>query len=193
MGNMITCPLCGGAHPEGTTFCDVMWGEIPQESEDEAPIEGVDANTQDDGQQIAEAGRCPSCGAVGHPGDECWQCGSTIERSACEEQRRSVVLRVEGGRPFALEPGKTIVIGREGDTREISEKLTDYDVVSRRHCSIRLSQDSTMVTITDCGSTNGTFIGPDAERLDRDMTCTARLPVQIRLGSCVGITLEVEG
>ena len=193
MGGMITCPLCGGTHPEGTTFCDVMWGEIPQESEDKTAIEEAGIQLQNDEQEHGQSGRCPSCGAPGIPGEECWQCGSIIEQIGDGGQCGRVLLRLDDGSFAALEPDKTIVIGREGDDRKISDMLSSYDVVSRRHCAIRVSQDATMATITDCGSTNGTFVGPDAEKLNRDMTCTARLPVQIRLGSCVGITLEVEG
>ena len=193
MDSMMTCPLCGGMHPEGTTFCDIMWGEIPQESRDDLAAEEADLRLQSDTSEHEEVGRCPSCGAFGTPGEECWQCGSVIEPADGEGRRRRVVLRLDDGPIAALEPDKTIVIGRESEAREISDMLASYDVVSRRHCAIRVSQDATMVTITDCGSTNGTFVGPDAERLNRDVACTAKLPVRIRLGSCVGITLDLEG
>ena len=188
----MTCPLCGGTHPEGTTFCNVMWGEIPQEPRDDVLAEDTVDQQQSGEPERDETGRCPACGAAGTPGDECWQCGGTIEPAGREGRCGKAVLRLDDGPSAAIEPDKTIVVGREGDLREISDMLASYDVVSRKHCTIRLSRDATMATIADCGSTNGTFVGPDAERLGRDVACTAKLPVRIRLGSCVGITLKLE-
>lgn len=193
MGESVKCPLCGGTHPEGTTFCDVMWADIPQEPEEDGQGEVVEESPCPDDGEESQSGRCPACGAVGVPGDECWQCGSTIE--GCEQKPCGpcIFLRVEGGPGVRMELGKTMVIGREGDLGELNKVLGAYDVVSRKHCSIRLSQDATLVTITDNGSTNGTFVGPNAERLEKDEACTMKLPAQIRLGSCVNVTLGTEG
>ena len=192
MGEMMKCPLCGGLHPEGTTFCNAMWAEIPREPAEELRESEDGEYLRAEDSEGENRGRCPACGAPGIPGDECWQCGSTIESLGLDAQSCRVLLRVADGVGVPIEPGKTMVIGREGDMREVSDLLVPFDVVSRRHCTVRLNQDATMVTITDCGSTNGTFVGPSAERLGRDAACTMKLPAQLRLGSCVNITLELE-
>lgn len=193
MGEAMTCPLCGRTHPEGTTFCDVMWADIPQTPIGREPDEERGETPCQGDAEEPSSGRCPACGAAGVPGDECWQCGSIIESRGQGPCEPSVLLRVEGGPGVRVEPGKTIVIGREGSSTELNRILEAYDAVSRRHCSVRLSQDATTATVTDNGSTNGTFVGQNATRLEKGETCTMKLPAQIRLGSCVNVTLETEG
>ena len=192
MGELIKCPLCGGTHPEGTTRCDVMWADIPNEPEDDSVVDNAEVDSSSDEIEDQRNGRCPACGAFGAPGEECWQCGSIIESCEKEACGSRVVLRIESGASIPVELDRTIVVGREGDLQDISDALAGYDIVSRKHCSIRLSQDATLVTVTDNGSKNGTFVGPDAERLEKDVACTMKLPARIRLGSCVNVTLESE-
>jgi hypothetical protein len=77
--------------------------------------------------------------------------------------------------------GTELHIGRTSDSRAIHPDidvadLTDDQAVSSRHAVLRVANDGTF-TITDVGSTNGTFLDAvDSDRL------TAGVPVEVKPG-----------
>ncbi|MFY9514363.1 MAG: GGDEF domain-containing protein [Rubrivivax sp.] len=73
--------------------------------------------------------------------------------SGLSERRPCLILYsgADAGLPFDLEPGR-FVVGRALE----SDLHVDSPGVSRRHCELRVDDDS--VTLADLGSVNGTFV-----------------------------------
>jgi predicted component of type VI protein secretion system len=85
-------------------------------------------------------------------------------------------LKLGNGTVMAISnPG---VIGRDGDYGKA--ELEAYDSVSRRHCRIAFEQGS--YTVSDEGSTNGTYL--NGKRL------TDRRPAPLKPGDILGLGLE---
>ena len=112
---------------------------------------------------LNELMRCPECGAeLEVPRRFCGYCGTDLHRhvSPVDSSGGSVGLRSqpvltmiagsELDRQFPL--SGVVYVGREGD----SEIIVNDPRVSRRHA--RLRADGHRVTITDLGSTNGTYV-----------------------------------
>ncbi|MEV6414976.1 FHA domain-containing protein [Kribbella sp. NPDC051718] len=68
----------------------------------------------------------------------------------------SVRLVLPGGATVEVVPGRDLVIGRDSLDARIADGLDPYDGVSRRHAELTVSD--TCATVTDLGSTNGTFV-----------------------------------
>ncbi|RNI21140.1 FHA domain-containing protein [Flexivirga caeni] len=86
------------------------------------------------------------------------------------------------GRAIPLESGRTIVVGRGLDCDLV---ITDA-LASRRHAELRL--DGTQLTITDLGSSNGTFL--DGSRISAPMAVGPGSSV--RIGGAAGPQLRFE-
>ncbi|HEY0344868.1 MAG TPA: FHA domain-containing protein, partial [Solirubrobacteraceae bacterium] len=72
------------------------------------------------------------------------------------ELELAVLAGMEAGRSFRLRPG-TFTVGRQG-----ADIVLDHSTVSARHCEIHVAPAG-VCTLTDVGSSNGTFV--DGERL----------------------------
>jgi len=77
---------------------------------------------------------------------------------APEPKYRSVTLQVtagaQAGTSFRLQEGQTMILGR--DPARCDVPLGQYGTVSGRHCCLELRE--TGLTVTDLGSTNGTWV-----------------------------------
>lgn len=75
-----------------------------------------------------------------------------------EPKLRSVTLQVtagaRAGAAFRLQEGQTAILGR--DPSRCNLPLGEYNTISGRHCCLELSK--TGLTVTDLGSTNGTWV-----------------------------------
>lgn len=91
---------------------------------------------------------------------------------------RIVVLL--GGVQFPLNAGQRLVIGRDPSLVPAGA-VASFDNVSRIHCSIHL--DDGTVTVTDLGSSNGTFI--DGAKLE------ANSPTVLPAGSTLQLAADV--
>jgi len=80
------------------------------------------------------------------------------------------------GRVFPLQPGRPVTLGRSGSS-DIC--LAGCDSVSGTHCRIVANESG--VTVTDLGSTNGTYLG--SQRLAPQKPAAAGTGVMICLGS----------
>ena len=192
----MTCPLCGGQHPEGTTWCPTLWAEIPPDEPPDEPIEpavepAVAQECPDDDAQVT----CPGCGDQGHPGQECRQCGQTIPggvvRTAPVAGQTATVLLPSGDRT-PIPRGREVTIGRNSELPGIRQGLEPFDAVSRRHCYVTVDPTGASVTVRDPGSANHTWVGDDPTRLGDDEQRTVPLPVRLRLGQHLSITISGE-
>lgn len=82
----------------------------------------------------------------------------------------------------AIPIGRPTVLGRSARC----DVVIDHHSISRRHA--KLTAEKTQVLITDCGSTNGTFIG------DRIVTSPATAPAgsQIRFGRVAFVLVDFD-
>lgn len=75
-----------------------------------------------------------------------------------EPKLQSVVLHVtagaRAGAAFRVQEGQAMIIGR--DPSRCNLILGEYNTISGRHCCLELK--GTMLTVTDLGSTNGTWL-----------------------------------
>lgn len=79
---------------------------------------------------------------------------SLLQALSGESERRPCLILYSGadaGLPYDLEPGR-FVVGRALE----SDLHVDSPSVSRRHCELRVDDDS--VTLSDLGSVNGSFV-----------------------------------
>lgn len=111
--------------------------------------------------QTIQPVQCPVCKSPNPPGViYCVECGLVLSSALPDDVFGAPAVRPpcfvdEGGREHFLRPGENLV-GREGDVL-----LTDPRV-SRKHANAVLQNET--VTLTDLGSTNGTFV--NGEKLE---------------------------
>ena len=218
MADQVTCPLCG-LHPVSDDYCPTLLTEIPpslfsadsEESSPDEPPHDDSARRADDTriqgspargpaapaapaparepveQTPAERAVCFVCGCPGSPGEECMQCGQTLPSPAAGA---STALVLPSGDRVSIPRGRELVVGRLSDTPGIRRALHDYDAVSRRHCLITVTPDGARVRVRDPGSANGTWLGDDPAQIRPGETRTAALPVRLRLGLHLSITIS---
>ena len=131
--------------------------------------------------------KCKNCGKAVPEGNFCDQCGSPMTGVAVAPPPSdvpTVVLRqVEGGDAcFELRPD-TIVGRTQGD---YTRYLGRYKFISGRHARISYSDEEGW-TVTDLGSTNGTYVNDD--RLTKDVPHTFQKGDVIDFGTMI---FEVE-
>ena len=180
MGELLECPLCGGMHAIGTTFCDVMWADIPLESANQEHSEDCAPQAQTD---ITRECICQCCGAPGAEGEDCWQCGAIIAVSP------EALLRFPGAVDICIPCGEAVVIGRESANAAVSSAAMPYDTISRKHCSISIDPNGAYAKITDLSSTNGTRIVGSETILVPNEPFQVELPVQLGLGKSVTVDI----
>lgn len=135
----------------------------------------------------ADRAVCPVCGCPGSPGEECMQCGRALPPPAAAA---GTALVLPSGDRVSIPRGRELVVGRLSDTPGIRRALHDYDAVSRRHCLITVEPDGARVRVRDPGSANGTWLGDDPAQIRPGETRTAALPVRLRLGLNLSITIS---
>ena len=138
-------------------------------------------------QTPAERAVCSVCGCPGSPGEECMQCGQALPPPAAGV---NTALVLPSGDRVSIPRGRELVVGRLSDTPGIRRALHDYDAVSRRHCLITVTSDGARVRVRDPGSANGTWLGDDPAQIRPGETRTAVLPVRLRLGLHLSITIS---
>ncbi|WP_018635652.1 FHA domain-containing protein [Parafrankia elaeagni] len=170
-----TCAGCGFPRPAGEPVCracgfDTLTGTGPR-AVGVVPLLGPGAGAAGAG-PAADAG--PAAGAPGLR----WAVELMSDRAYFD---RACFDRGQGGDPAAFPAGATArlvqlagpraVIGRRSRSRgqapALDLSLPPRDPgVSRAHARLERHADGT-VTVTDLGSANGTWLGPDADRLIR--------------------------
>jgi pSer/pThr/pTyr-binding forkhead associated (FHA) protein len=90
---------------------------------------------------------------------------------------------------YVIAPGASLVLGRDPRQSPAAAVLGPYETVSRRHAEVAVDVGR-RVTVTDAGSTNGTFVddAPVAEGARVELRAGARL----RLGRSVLLLVEAE-
>jgi hypothetical protein len=183
MDEVMTCPYCGEEYPAGTDYCSKCFTYIslsPSEPEGQ----------EEDGARLSVT--CPQCGDIGHPGEECRQCGATFPLLQSVAQR-TVSLCLPSGTRLRIPCDQEILIGRQSNVLEIKQALESFDVVSRKHCSILVTGDGSQMTVRDHGSSNHTWVGDDPVELGPNEQRRVSLPVRIRLGQRLFISIGEEG
>lgn len=181
----MTCPLCGQQHKKGTEYCPVFLTTIPvlDNREDLLSCNDVEACEEGSARHL-KFSQCPNCGYEGTAGEECNQCGQIIPAI------HSIVIEMPDGQEISLSAPGEVVLGRESLWPEIAQALGPYDGVSRKHCRAIVDTSGKCVTVIDLGSTNGTWVGSDGERLTPNELLTHRLPVELHLGNRVTVRLR---
>ncbi len=196
-----TCDNCGETHGPDDLFCescgyDFVTGSVPESSDlpplvvpDPEPADQPDNADQSDSDadSVPEPSPVPSLvdgGADGIP-------LVLVAVSTDADYFAAMVTEGEVPLPDPLPPdqelelfGTELHIGRTSDSRAVHpnidiEALTGDPAVSTRHAVLRVSDNGTM-TITDVGSTNGTFI----DSFDTD-PITQGIPVELSDDSVV--------
>lgn len=187
MADTMTCPLCGRDHPAGTTYCDETWAEIPVDP----PPEGTTAPEPRSARPSATQPplTCPSCGDTGPAGSECRQCGEPLPSAPTASGQP--FLEMPSGQRITIPSGEDVVIGRESNVPELSAALAAFDQVSRRHCLVTVDAQFRTVSLRDLGSTNRTWADGASKPLSERDPHQASLPVRIRLGRELSITVGV--
>ena len=144
---MITCPFCRAETPDDSRFCDQCGKELHFCPECRKPKRGT---------------RCPVCGEALVSAEEFFPGPATPSPSQAAE-----ALRLEGdGRNLEIREG---VFGR---TAGIYPEFSSERYISGTHG--RFSRENGGWTVTDLGSTNGTFL--NGKRL------TANVPAPLKKG-----------
>lgn len=98
------------------------------------------------------------------------------QASGCEAQLQCIT-GPSVGQVYRIQSGQTVTLGRTAGKNDIS--LPGCDNVSGLHC--RIAVNGSLVTVTDLGSTNGTYL--DNQRLTPQQPMTAMDGAVICLGS----------
>ncbi|WBB80614.1 FHA domain-containing protein [Micromonospora sp. WMMD882] len=101
-----------------------------------------------------------------------------------------LVLRLDGGvdvrwRQVVL-PGTELVLGRDPRESPAAQVLARYDTVSRRHARVTVDRRR-HATVTDLGSTNGTFV--DDTAVPPGTTVDLPAGARLRLGRSVSLVV----
>lgn len=197
MADTMTCPACKQPHPVGTTWCPVMFCEIPQVRDEpdrlEPPAPDDVAGPPQEHEADLGRGECPTCGANGPIGQPCPQCLDVIPRPGARLRPRQVYIVLPSFRGVAVPRGREIVIGRQSDIPEIREELEAFDAVSRQHCFVTVDAARDIASVRDPNSTNGTWVGDDEVEIGAEELRASPLPTRIRLGQAAYLTITTEG
>lgn len=131
-----------------------------------------------------EPERCAAAGCGGPLAadqDRCALCGTL--RSAAETSAVGVAARFTWG--DVPVPAAGIDLGREAGPDDVRAFLSGHDNVSRLHA--HLAWCATHFTVTDLGSTNGTFV--DGRRIDPHRPETVHPGQRVRLAADVDFEL----
>lgn len=192
MANTMTCPLCRREHPASTTYCPNYWAEIPAAPPEPPRTESAMITpTAPALASSAERVTCPECGFTGTPGAECPQCG--FHELPRDSSMRTASFQLPSGQVVSIPRGRDVVIGRQSDIAGIRHGLEPFDAVSRRHCCVSISPAGDKVTVRDPGSANHTWVGDDPAHVEPDEIRVASLPVRLRLGQHVTVTISGGG
>lgn len=102
-------------------------------------------------------------------------------------------MLLPSGARVSVPAGREIIVGRQSDIPEIRQGLEPFDVVSRRHCFITIALEGDRVSVRDPGSVNHTWVGDDPAEVRPDETRIVPLPVRLRLGQHLSITVSAQG
>jgi predicted RNA-binding Zn-ribbon protein involved in translation (DUF1610 family) len=177
------CGICGVI---STDFVEAEAPPPPPEPpETEAPSPPPEPLESDDLQ------KCLSCGAKGHPGEECPQCSEIIPIKS-NGTKQFIVAQMPLGELITIPCEQEVIIGRNSGNPEIDKALSSPDFndeVSRKHCYVKINAEGTLITVRDPGSTNHTWVGDDPNFLRvGDLVCVS-LPISVRLGK---LTIKFE-
>lgn len=178
-----TCDNCGESCGADDLFCescgyDFVTGSIPESSELPPLVNVAGDVTGGSGSGGSPSGEVPEAGGSSpepSPVPSLVDDSGGIPRvligvSTDADYFAAMVTEGEVPLPDPLPPdqdlelfGSELHIGRTSESRAVHpnidvEALTGDPAVSTRHAVLRVSNDGTM-TITDVGSTNGTFVG----------------------------------
>lgn len=183
------CSNCGSARVGGERFCEVCGLDFETGRLPAAP-------------QPAPAPTVPT-GPVGSPAPEAPGIGWTAV-VACDHdwwEHNSGAGGVALGVPYPdPEPSPRRVVLRSRSAvigRTSGSSVADIDCggadtgVSRKHARITLRDDGTW-SVADLGSTNGTFVGPDATRLTPQTETDLALGDAVKLGAYTVIVLDAD-
>ena len=168
---MIQCPECRQMIPDDSAFCDQCGKELKWCPECKRPKRGTE---------------CPVCGSDLIPGRKWLSDGAAVEEAhqrhgereeRCDDREPSggggATELVGNGWRLALAPGQ---FGRAGG---IWPELSTCPYVSGRHGTI--SGGAGSWTITDIGSTNGTYI--DGARLQTGVATPLKKGSKVRIAT----------
>ncbi len=200
-----TCDNCGETCEPDDLFCescgyDFVTGSVP-ESSDLPPLVDV---TVDPGDGSGGASSSPESSPVPSLVDGS---SGTIPRlriavSTDPDYFAAMVTEGEVPLPDPLPPdhelelfGSELHVGRTSESRAVHpnvdvEALTGDPAVSTRHAVLRVSDNGT-VTITDVGSTNGTFVGDfEGEPITQGIPVDLDGERVVYLGAWTKLTIE---
>jgi RNA polymerase subunit RPABC4/transcription elongation factor Spt4 len=165
----ILCPSCGANLTSLDAVVDAAPSPSPSPELEPEPEPGS---------------ACPECHEPVPDGDPvCPHCMVPLPTGG-------IVLRLaDGGWRYVIAPGASLVLGRDPRQSPAAAILGPYETVSRRHAEVTVDAGR-RVTVTDAGSTNGTFVddAPVAEGARVELRAGARL----RLGRSVLLLVEPE-
>ncbi|MDR2454078.1 MAG: FHA domain-containing protein [Bifidobacteriaceae bacterium] len=114
---------------------------------------------------------------------DCPQCGVELRPAGAAPPLAGAAspdgpaVAVVNGRGIVLREGETVVLGRATGRADVDAAFDGLTGVSKWHAELR--RQGAAVTIRDCGSTNGTWLG---QREVRGAPVTRPLPLTLRLG-----------
>jgi hypothetical protein len=160
----MTCTSCGEINPESNLFCetcglDFVTGQKPVESAPPAPpvtatpASGATAKPTDPGENLG------------------WSATLTVDSDWFAAKGEAI------GTPPARTPNivelrhHSMVIGRTRSSGHSPGLVVDDDHgISRKHAELTYDADTAAWSVTDLGSTNGTFVVPEHEPLSHGLT-----------------------
>lgn len=176
------CPLGDHEHPVTETYCDESFSTLP--------VNWATPATAPPPAQSMGGVTCADCGFDGTPGTECLQCGMELPQPSAAQ---TASLLLPSGDAVPIPRGRDVVIGRQSDIDGIRHGLEPFDAVSRRHCYVSISSAGDDLTVRDPGSANHTWVGDNPEHVEPDEIRSASLPVRLRLGQHVSVTISAGG
>ncbi len=170
----MSCENCGVAHGPDDIFCencgyDFITGSLPGPNEQFAPPTAQSPEERFGGPLFPDPPSVPGAPASARALTEQVPISVRVEVAVDQAYYESVVADGELVFPQSIPPpiyadlvGTEIHIGRTSESRAIHPDvdvadLTGDPAVSSRHAVVRGTADGTM-TITDVGSTNGTYV-----------------------------------
>lgn len=206
---MLQCSRCGEANPTDASFCDTCQSPLSGQlfAPPTAPVSVAEAGShgQAAGMVHPEAPAfvsshpghpwtCAACGRVLSEGDPfCPDDGSprpsattfaAVPAPRPETQRSSLRLILPDGSSIGLGDGERLELGRQSSDPRVVAALTGCNGVSRRHATLAVA--GSVVTITDHGSMNGTWV--NGTPVPSHITLPLGEVRHIRLGQSAAVT-----
>lgn len=165
----LTCPTCGAPIAAGDLICMECGANLaraylpapttaePQPDPSPATPVIVEPTVDASAPPRQAPANCPHCGAeLPDPSPPvCMECLRPLADSPAQGGS-SLVLRV-GDTEFVLGAGESLALGRDPAISPAASALANFDNVSRRHALVRVDSNG-HATVSDDGSTNGTFV-----------------------------------